>query len=246
MEKPKTDEQADISENSILFRFSRGNGTETLREHSNLERTDPFPVKRLLDRTIYLSHNSFGPLVGNIGACVLTDFGTSVCGDGAWNHNIQPTGMTAPEVLLRAKWSYSADIWNFGALLCGLMEGKPLFDDAERERWMDFSEAASFARMVAFLGPPPDDLLDRAERLEEFYDEQRVFKYPQLIPKDCSLEAFLTDVHRPCAADAGLATGRKGNGERAAQRSMGAADPAETAGLGTTRLLVVVERESER
>lgn len=128
---------------------------------------------------------------------MLTDFDGSVGGgeDEEWNHDIQPTGMAAPEVLLRAKWGYSADIWNLGVLLCGLMEGKPIFDDDAREHWSEFSEADSMARMIAFLAPPPQALLSRAERLSEFYDEHGSFKSAEApIPQNCSFDKFFTRI----------------------------------------------------
>jgi serine/threonine-protein kinase SRPK3 len=51
------------------------------------------------------------------GAARLADFGLAVRGDHQYTHPIQPSGMEAPEVLIRSQWSYSADIWNFGVLV---------------------------------------------------------------------------------------------------------------------------------
>ncbi|KAK4541660.1 hypothetical protein LTR36_007804 [Oleoguttula mirabilis] len=186
----------DLSESNIIFRFADKSRRETLDLHSQIERTNPLSVKRLRDRTIYMPHDAFGPIVSHLGAAVITDFDVSVSGedDADRIHDIQPQGYTAPEVMLRAGWSYSTNIWNFGVVLCGLVEGKPLFDDAEREHWRDFSEPLSFARMIAFLGPPPAALLERAERLSEFYDEDGAFRHAELVPEGCSFEAFFTRV----------------------------------------------------
>lgn len=186
----------DISEMNVLFRFASKHRNKLLNELSRTEYKDPSPVKKLPDRTIQVPRNDFGPMAGHTAGCVLTDFDSAVPGDidGIWNHDIQPTGMTAPEVLLRAGWTYSADIWNLGVLLCELVEGKAIFDDSQRENWQDFSEPLSFARMVAFLGPPPSELLDRAERLSAFYKEDRTFKYPELVEEGCSFERFFTRV----------------------------------------------------
>ncbi|KAK4553690.1 hypothetical protein LTR86_009188 [Recurvomyces mirabilis] len=185
----------DLSESNIIFSFAEDSRNSILNQHSKDERTDPLPVKRLIDRVIYLPHNDFGPLVPHIGAAIVTDFDSSVRGNGDddRNHDIQPQGFTAPEVMLRAGWSYSADIWNFGALLCGLMEGKPLFDDAEREYWHEFYEPLSMARMIAFMGAPPKELLERSARLATFFEDD-VFKFPRLVPEDCSIDTFFTRI----------------------------------------------------
>jgi serine/threonine-protein kinase SRPK3 len=51
------------------------------------------------------------------GAAKLADFGLAVRGPGPFSHPIQPFGMEAPEVLIGAQWSYSADVWNLGVLV---------------------------------------------------------------------------------------------------------------------------------
>lgn len=78
----------------------------------------PLPRKTTKDRTIYLARNYFGFRMDSLGVPVITDFGLSVYGDkGPHNHEIQPDGYRAPEVIIGANWSYSADIWNLGALV---------------------------------------------------------------------------------------------------------------------------------
>lgn len=49
----------------------------------------------------------------------IVDFGLAHTGDGTkpLRRPIQPPVYHAPEVLLGAPWSYSADIWNFGVLV---------------------------------------------------------------------------------------------------------------------------------
>jgi serine/threonine protein kinase len=44
----------------------------------------------------------------------ISDFSSAVFGDQTHNHDIQPLQFCAPEVLLKATWSYSTDIWNLG------------------------------------------------------------------------------------------------------------------------------------
>lgn len=46
----------------------------------------------------------------------ISDFGAAVFGNvpTSHRHDIQPEQFCAPEVLLKAGWTYSADIWNLG------------------------------------------------------------------------------------------------------------------------------------
>lgn len=47
-----------------------------------------------------------------------------------------------------------------------------------------FSNKTRFAQMIRLLGPPPSELLARADRgtLSKYYDEQGRFRYPELVP----------------------------------------------------------------
>lgn len=75
----------------------------------------PLPQKQLADRIIYRSMQ-FGPLQ-KIELPVLADFGQARLGDGVHFDDIQPRAYRAPEVILNAGFSYSADIWNVGCLV---------------------------------------------------------------------------------------------------------------------------------
>lgn len=83
----------------------------------------PMARKTINEQTIYQCHNDFGDLneFKNIRYMVpiITDFGAAQRGDrpGPLLHPIQPDNCQAPEVILGAGWTYSADIWNFGILV---------------------------------------------------------------------------------------------------------------------------------
>lgn len=79
----------------------------------------PLPQKILEDRIIYLSRNELGSQTKGMGRPVITDFGLAVRGDvpHPYYHTIQPDDYRAPEIILAAGWSYSADIWNVGVLV---------------------------------------------------------------------------------------------------------------------------------
>jgi serine/threonine-protein kinase SRPK3 len=81
------------------------------------EEKNPTPAKVYDDRRIY-PHRNFGNLRGPPGRPKLADFGLAVTGsEGPHNHPIQPDLLQAPEVILRAGWSYSVDVWNLGVMV---------------------------------------------------------------------------------------------------------------------------------
>lgn len=84
------------------------------------EREEPTPFKSSDGRRIYASRN-FGDMKGSPGVPKLADFGLAVSGDVAspHTHPIQPDLFQAPEVILQAGWTYSADIWNLGVMVRG-------------------------------------------------------------------------------------------------------------------------------
>ena len=84
-------------------------------------------ARKLIDgRAVCLCHNDFGDLDGKPAlkkmSPKITDFGLAERGDqpGQHIHPIQPNNCHAPEALLGTGWSYSADIWNFGIMVCNI------------------------------------------------------------------------------------------------------------------------------
>ena len=84
----------------------------------NAEAQEPTPYKLDGGTAIYYSRN-FGVFKNPPGRPRIADFGLAVRGDvpQPHNHDIQANLLQAPEVILRAGWSYSADIWNLGVLV---------------------------------------------------------------------------------------------------------------------------------
>lgn len=84
------------------------------------EEKDPTPAKIYNDRRIY-PHRNFGNLRGAPGRPKIGDFGLAIrSSQHMYSHPIQPDCLQAPEVILRAGWSYSADIWNLGVMVRAL------------------------------------------------------------------------------------------------------------------------------
>ena len=91
-----------------------------IERYIQAERDEPCPRKRVGDRWIYLSRNNFGhPDDSLSGRLRIADFDMAAWGDKPRSNSeiIQLNNYRAPEVLLHAGWSYSADIWNLGVMV---------------------------------------------------------------------------------------------------------------------------------
>lgn len=75
----------------------------------------PCPRKELDGRTIYVFRELTIPKT--LGAPVPCDFGSAMPGGIEHSEDIQPNIYRAPEVILGASWTYSADIWNVGCMV---------------------------------------------------------------------------------------------------------------------------------
>jgi len=81
------------------------------------EISDPCPRKVREDGTIvYTSRQLRFPKEWT--APVLCDFGSAVLGEIEHREDIQPNVYRAPEVILKAPWTYSVDTWNVGCMVC--------------------------------------------------------------------------------------------------------------------------------
>lgn len=90
-----------------------------IKDYVQQQRLDPALSVFRNGRHVWESRPDFGPLRGGTGLLKISDFGAAVSGNvsQAWNHDIQPREFCAPEVLLKAGWTYSADIWNLGIMV---------------------------------------------------------------------------------------------------------------------------------
>ncbi|KZF23939.1 kinase-like protein [Xylona heveae TC161] len=144
------------------------------------------PVFKEVDgHPIYQSRTDFGRLRKAFGALKISDFGAAVFGDTSslYYHDIQPEQFCAPEVLLKAGWTYSADIWNLGMVLWELLNETSLLDGLDSNN-SEYSQVTHFTQMIALLGPPPQSLLDRADKdiYSKLYSEDGCFIYQDLVP----------------------------------------------------------------
>jgi serine/threonine-protein kinase SRPK3 len=103
---------SDIKADNIMFGIADDSVFSDFEER---ELQTPCPRKELDGRIIYVSRELRMPT--EWGAPVLCDFGAAVSGDIEHSEDIQPNIYRAPEVILEAPWTYSADIWNVGCMV---------------------------------------------------------------------------------------------------------------------------------
>lgn len=102
-----------------------------LEESAKDEYKHPLPQKVYPDgHTIYLSRNNFGSFRRTTGVINITDFDLSVRGDSDEPNSgcVQAEVYRAPEIIVDAGYSYSADIWGLGVMVCLT---PPLFSNRE-------------------------------------------------------------------------------------------------------------------
>ncbi|KAJ5209217.1 hypothetical protein N7449_003596 [Penicillium cf. viridicatum] len=163
----------ELEEMSILDRF-----TDTEINH-------PSARKSVNDMPVYASRRF--ELPQRFGRAVLSDFGSAVRGDEKRNHDAQPTIYRSPEVMLKTEWSYPVDIWNVGAMIWDLFEGKHMFIGID-PGGKGYSTRMHIAEVIGVLGPPPSDLLERGERSHEFFTKDGKWKNQINVPGGMSLE----------------------------------------------------------
>lgn len=178
--------EADIKADNIFYSIVEHG---LFQDFVQQEMEAPSPRKHVAGSPIYVSR-MFG-IPDRWGGLMLADFGSAVPGDVPQTHDAQPNVYRSPEVMIQAPWSYPADIWNVGAMIWDLFEGRHLFsgqDPAPDKGY--YTTRAHLAEVVGLLGPPPADLLKRGSRSKEFFDEDGMFNH---YPSPRALEDLLPD-----------------------------------------------------
>ncbi|KAE8333988.1 kinase-like domain-containing protein [Aspergillus sergii] len=151
-----------------------------LVDFENAGISNPSPRKMVGNRAIYCSRKLKIPK--KHGRPVLADFGEARFGSetGTYYDDVQPFIYRAPEVLLRLPWNEKIDIWNLAVLAWDLFEQGHLFN--ARDANQQHSESHHLAEMIAYLGPPPREMLDKSKYANNLFDTSGKWKGVAEIP----------------------------------------------------------------
>ncbi|KAG4256124.1 CMGC/SRPK protein kinase [Fusarium proliferatum] len=175
----------DIHPGNLLLGLDDDSQLEPLVD---MELKSPVARKKVTeDRTIYLSRL----MRPKPGPMLLSDFGEARTGTGPFAGDIMPIQYRAPEVIMCITWNRPVDIWSVGLTAWDLLGPKRLFTAKDEDG--DMYDAAHLAELIATLGPPPQEFLQRnVERTADFWDEQGKWLGLAPIPKGRSLEELET------------------------------------------------------
>ncbi|KAG7439326.1 kinase-like protein [Guyanagaster necrorhizus] len=172
----------DLNLSNILFILE--NPKVFLLEYEEYASENSAVKKILPDREIYVSDSDFGPVLHrSMPAPVISDFGKAVRGDqGLCDLFIQRDPYRAPEVSFGIASSYSADIWNLGALVfdCLAVESPIMGLDSKGK----FNIIVQIAQIIRLLGPPPAELINRINPMcrKIYFDSNGEFLYANYYP----------------------------------------------------------------
>ncbi|KAI0278744.1 kinase-like domain-containing protein [Russula brevipes] len=161
----------DIQESNVLLGMNEQTAERDFDNFEKNELTSPSARKIEGDRVIYTSR-PLVPLVYSYGWPVLCDFSEARFGEYDNMADIQPFQYRAPEVIFDIPWGEKVDIWSVGVMIWDLLGNGNLFrttggpDDKQDNIY-------HLAHMVALLGPPPKEFLERTkgDRVQNWFDE---------------------------------------------------------------------------
>jgi len=113
---PANSTTKDLKSDNLLLGFE---DRSVITDYVRQQKANLPHFKEVDGHPIYQSQPDFGGLRKGIGLLKISDFGAAVFGNvpTPHSHEIQPEQFCAPEVLLKASWTYSADIWNLGMVV---------------------------------------------------------------------------------------------------------------------------------
>ncbi|POS74249.1 hypothetical protein DHEL01_v207365 [Diaporthe helianthi] len=166
----------DIQEGNIMFSIE---DKADLKEIEEDEIRKPSSRKVYKDEAIFLTRQMYT----EIGDPKLIDLGEARFGEDSYVEEVMPDLYRAPEILLSLPWDEKIDIWALGLTIWTCVEGENLFTDNAGGR--SKSALPHMARMISLLGPPPQSLLQKSSKTNEFFDEYGEFKKSHKVKKIC-------------------------------------------------------------
>ncbi|QMW26721.1 hypothetical protein G4B84_001966 [Aspergillus flavus NRRL3357] len=147
----------------------------------------PAARKILKDRTVYTTSR----FPAGDGLPLLGDFGEARFGDEENIGDIMPDYYRAPEVILKSNWDYKVDIWSVAMIAWDIVSSQTLIRGETRDGIFD--DGVHVAELVALLGPPPQEFLQKRELSSVFWDEPG--KWKNLVPvPDRTLEKLAVNI----------------------------------------------------
>ncbi|PGH13924.1 serine/threonine protein kinase [Helicocarpus griseus UAMH5409] len=129
------------------------------------------------------------------GVPILTDFGQMLpaerCTGDIW---CMPDLYRAPEVLLKLRFGFPADMWSIGVMVNPeLMEGRKLFDPVDRIN-NQYVLPLILAQYIGYLGPPPLEMIQKSPLFVTYFDKQEDFA--TTIPPGDEKDEFLRFIRK--------------------------------------------------
>ncbi|KAG4973527.1 hypothetical protein AAZX31_11G085000 [Glycine max] len=131
--------------------------------------------------------------------CKIVDFGNACWADKQFAEEIQTRQYRAPEVILKAGYSFSVDMWSLACIAFELATGDMLFTPKGGQ---GFSEDEDhLALMMELLGKMPRKIATAGAQSKDFFDRHGDLKRIRRL-KFCPLDKLLTDKYKFSVNDA--------------------------------------------
>ncbi|KAJ8081028.1 hypothetical protein PM082_017868 [Marasmius tenuissimus] len=181
----------DIQANNLLLGMNEHTSEQDLDEFEQGELDHPSARKMDGERVIHTSRSLVPPRY-EYGPPVLCDFGEARFGEYDNLFDIQPYQYRAPEVIFDIPWDEKVDIWSVGVMIWDLLGNGNLFNTRGGPK-NEQDNIYHIAHMIALLGPPPKEFLDRTkgDRVNGWFDESGNWRGAAGVPKG-SLEDVVT------------------------------------------------------
>ncbi|XVF16037.1 hypothetical protein REPUB_Repub09cG0207100 [Reevesia pubescens] len=131
--------------------------------------------------------------------CKVVDFGNACWADKQFTEDIQTMQYRAPEVILRAGYSFSVDMWSFACTAFELATGDMMFAPKSGQGFSDDED--HLALMMELLGKMPRKIAISGARSKDFFDRHGDLKRIRRL-KFWPLDRLLVDKYKFSESDA--------------------------------------------